>query len=1122
VSSRTSRRASPRFALRVVALAVAWLALLLTGCTVRGRDLPGTEAELDLSRWSFERSGPVNLSGRWEFLEGSLDVRDLDRGSAGRLMVPFQDGPSTDSTGHAPRVLGNGVARLRVKLPPRTDASSELTAYLPYVYSAAEWHVRVEGPDAPRVEVVRSVGRVAETAERSLSQWRPVFVTVPTPREGGTLEIRVALSNFTHSRFGIWADPVLGTSDQLTAMRMGETGGSLVLIGLLLITAIHHFMMFALRSTERETLWFGLFCAIVAVRTISLSYAIQDLWPTLDVYNVLMRIEYGSVALAPLFAVLLVNELVGGLPRVPMQSLIGAQVVVALCAALLPPVVVTGPVLNAGQLLFLPGGALVVIELARAWLQRRSEESAIVLGGYVLLVLCGVSDILSSLQFIEAPLLTSWGLALVILSQSFVLARRNELARGRSEDLLEALTDQSAELERKNADLARIDALKDEFLANTSHELRTPLNGIIGLTEAMLDGSAGTLNPRAVQQLNLVVGAGRRLAALVDDVLDFSKLRHHELELRIEPTDVELHVELALQLTRPLVKAPRVTLRSEFADDLPPVDADPNRLQQVLLNLVGNAAKYTHDGEIVVSTARDGANVVVTVRDTGIGIDPDKLERIFKSFEQGDGSASRRYGGTGLGLTIARELVELHGGTITVSSEPGQGSAFAFTMPVSAGRVNDGDQFALRRLIEEPPSHDETPPPSSTLEASAFRQANILAVDDDETNLAVLAGQLETEGYNVIRARDAEEALAKVAEGVKIDLAIVDVMMPGTSGYDLCRELRSRFDAAELPVLLLTARTQLQDVLEGFSAGASDYLHKPFSKRELRARVEAHLHVVRANAAYGKFVPRQVLELLGRTPQDLRLGDTVHRTATVVVFDFASLTGFADDESAPEAVSRLNDFFASSSQRIRAAGGVLHGRTSHAMTVLFPGDPLTAVRATVRIVREYGRAFPMYAGVHHGEAIVAAVGDDGQIETSLLGDSERIASRLLGLTRVFGAHVLLSEELIVALPETHDLTLRKLGRVQTKVRPEATVFHEVLDAEELADRYAKTQMGDAFAQALAAYSLGEFARAGELFAAILERNGHDAAAEFYRDLCASYAEHGPHAGFEGEVVFDVL
>lgn len=192
------------------------------------------------------------------------------------------------------------------------------------------------------------------------------------------------------------------------------------------------------------------------------------------------------------------------------------------------------------------------------------------------------------------------------------------------------------------------------------------------------------------------------------------------------------------------------------------------------------------------------------------------------------------------------------------------------------------------------------------------------------------------------------------------------------------------------------------------------------------------------------------------------------------------------------------------------------------MTVLFPADPLAAVRATVRIVREYGAANHIYAGIHHGEAIVAAVGNDGQIETSIFGETERIASRLLGLTRVFGANVLLSDEVLVALPETHDLALRKIGRVQTKVRPEATIFHEVLDADELAHRYAKVQMADAFAQALAAYSLGEFERARDLFRSILERNSYDAAADFYCDLCVAYAADGPHAGFEGEVVFDVL
>jgi two-component system sensor histidine kinase ChiS len=1123
-----ARRGAAR-AIRLVSALLSLLALAaLSGCTIRGRDAGSGDAELDLSSWDFDARGPVNLRGRWEFLEGTLDVRALDDGATGRLSVPWTDAPSNDSAGRPIATQGVGVARLRVKLPPRRPSEGDLTLYLPYVYTAAEWHVRVErgepgSPDYERgPEIVRAVGRPALTAADTVFQWRPVYVDVPVAEGATTIDLRVSIANFAHARFGIWQPPVVGSGNAMTAMRIAESGGEYLLVGLLLITAIHQFMMYALRKEEREPLWFGLFCATVAMRTLALRYAVQDLAPHLDAYSVLMRVEYGSVAVAPIFAALLVDGIVGGLPRAPLHAFLGAEVVVALCAALLPPVIVTGSVLRAAQLLVLPGGALIVGGLVRAWRTRRSEESVAILAGYVLLVLCGVTDVLSSQQIIDVPLLASWGLAIVVVSQSFVLARRNEQARGRSEDLLDALTTQSIELERKNADLARLDALKDEFLANTSHELRTPLNGIIGLTEAMLDGSAGALNPRAAQQLQLVVGAGRRLAALVDDVLDFAKLRHHELELRREPTDLHLHVELAVQLTRPLVKSAAVALRTEFAPSLPAVEADPNRLQQILLNLLGNAAKYTHIGEIVVATRHEGGRVFVTIRDTGIGIEADRRERIFQSFEQGDGGVSRRYGGTGLGLTIARELVELHGGTITVESEPGRGSAFTFSVPVSSREVDEDGLVELRKLIADPPSHDEPPPPSSTLEARPFGSPTILAVDDDETNLAVLAGQLEPEGYTVVTARDADEARERVASGRKFDLAIIDVMMPGTSGYDLCRELRTRFDPGELPILLLTARTQMQDLLEGFSAGASDYLHKPFSKRELRARIDAHMQVARATAAYGKFVPRQVLELLGRTPQDLRLGDTVHRTATVVVFDFASLTGFADDDGTPEAVSRLNDFFASSSQRIRAGGGVLHGRTSQAMTALFPGDSAAAVRVALRLVREYGAAFPIYAGVHHGEAIVAAVGDDGQIETSLLGDTERIASRLLGLTRVFGSHVLVSDDLLAALPEGHELAFRKLGRVQTKVSPDATVFHEVLDAEDLAHRYAKLQMADAFAQALAAYALGDFGRAGELFAAILDRNGYDGAAEFYRDLCESYAAQGPHSGFEGEVVFDVL
>ena len=156
---------------RAFALVAALVALAsLAGCTVRGRDAAPGDADLDLSAWDFDARGPVNLGGRWEFLEGTLDVAELDRGSPGRLMVPFQDGPSTDATGHAPRPLGHGVARLRVKLPPRPPAEGELTVYLPYVYSAAEWHVRIDQGDARGLEIVRTATVAQNRPNQSVSR----------------------------------------------------------------------------------------------------------------------------------------------------------------------------------------------------------------------------------------------------------------------------------------------------------------------------------------------------------------------------------------------------------------------------------------------------------------------------------------------------------------------------------------------------------------------------------------------------------------------------------------------------------------------------------------------------------------------------------------------------------------------------------------------------------------------------------------------------------------------------------------------------------------------------------------------------------------------------------------
>lgn len=231
--------------------------------------------------------------------------------------------------------------------------------------------------------------------------------------------------------------------------------------------------------------------------------------------------------------------------------------------------------------------------------------------------------------------------------------------------------------------LARANSLKDAFLANTSHELRTPLNGIIGMGEGLIEGVSGPVTRAQRKNLTMIVSSGRRLSNLINDILDFSKLRHRTIDLQRKPVDLYALTDLVFTLTRPLVSRDAVEVINRIDPDVPLVHGDENRLQQVLYNLIGNGIKFTAEGRVQVTAAvRDGL-LAVTVTDTGVGIPADKFAQIFESFEQGDGSTAREFGGTGLGLSITRQLVELHGGTITVASEVGKGSRFTFTLPLS-------------------------------------------------------------------------------------------------------------------------------------------------------------------------------------------------------------------------------------------------------------------------------------------------------------------------------------------------------------------------------------------------------------------------------------------------------
>ncbi|KGY08246.1 MULTISPECIES: response regulator [Vibrio] len=411
-------------------------------------------------------------------------------------------------------------------------------------------------------------------------------------------------------------------------------------------------------------------------------------------------------------------------------------------------------------------------------------------------------------------------------------------------------------IQKQNDELQLANKLKDEFLATTSHELRTPLHGMVGIAEALISGANGPITADHKYQLDIIISSGQRLATLVDDLLDYHKMRYGNLDIETSAVDLSGSTRLVLELSSHLLGNKPLRIINQVPEEPVWVSADPQRLEQVLYNLIGNAIKYTSEGKIVISATVVDNNIRVQVVDTGQGIPADQLDHIFEPLIQAGNDASRYRQGAGLGLSISRQLIELMKGSLYVSSQPMVGTTFSFTLPIATE-----EQIASASQFDSP--HFQAPE-STDIELAEVTNVPVnpdgpllLVVDDEPVNLRVLDSFLRLEGYRVQTAKDGLEAFEKL-ETEKPELVLLDIMMPGMSGYQVCEKLRQNYDHAQLPVIMLTALNQADDRLRGFEAGANDYLSKPFNKQELAARIRAHLT---ASKAEQRRIENQQLQL---------------------------------------------------------------------------------------------------------------------------------------------------------------------------------------------------------------------------------------------------------------------
>src|SRR6267378_2390150 len=360
--------------------------------------------------------------------------------------------------------------------------------------------------------------------------------------------------------------------------------------------------------------------------------------------------------------------------------------------------------------------------------------------------------------------------------------------------------------------------LKSEFLANVSHELRTPLSAINGFSQILLDGIDGPVNEEQQQDIQQVNKSGQSLLGLINQILDLSKIEAGKMELSLERVELPGLISSVLESISPLAQEKGLRIDTRFAPSLPAVEADPVRLKQILINLLSNAVKFTERGHIEVTGQPSGRMVRIAVKDTGSGISAESQKVIFDEFVQGDGSSTRRHGGTGLGLSIVRRLVEMHGGAITVVSEPGLGSTFTFTITAwAAGQV--GVAPVQRRPLRRP---------NQGLPGTA-----ILVVDDDASVRQLISRHLEQDGWKTVQASNAADAL-QLAREARPMLITLDIMMPDASGWWVLEKLKEDPQTAGIPVLVVTI---VEDQRLVFALGASDYLGKPYDKGALIAKI---------------------------------------------------------------------------------------------------------------------------------------------------------------------------------------------------------------------------------------------------------------------------------------------
>ncbi len=824
---------------------------------------------IDLSSWDFPRSGPIGLSGDWSFAPSAT------ASAAGPSLVKVPGDWRRGSSGDRTMAEAYGSARYDLTLL-RRGGQDGLALLVPD--ESIAWSLYVDG------ELRAANGRPGETAATTAVRRETLLVALPDAAETGSeTRLSILVSNFSYDVGGLINPISIGPSRSLASRMEAMSILSGFILGGLFVIALYHFFLFALRVDDRSSLYLSLFCFLFMLRSLMTGHYPERLIASGAlsgaVFGLSVRMEYLCLFLGiPVYLAFASSLFTSESSRRVLKASFAIGLAFSAIVVATPLPFFMAWTTKPYQAVTVISAIYALAIFSRAVAGRR-RGALYGLVGFTAFFLVGVNDILHANLVIRTAHLSPLGLMAFMIAQSLIVSsriaatfeRERLLARELAEEkrlLDRRIEERTAELTATNERLRDIDAAKSRFLATISHELRTPIALIVSPVEQVTRGRYGESIPRDGEIFARLLRSGYRMLNIVEGMFDFARLELGRLAPRLERVGLADALAFYASELESLALKKGVSLSFENRLEGPlAVSMDPRLFEIAFFNVVSNALKFTsRGGSVTIAAAGPGPEGLasISVSDTGIGIAPDLLPRIFDKLDWQADESERLYDGAGIGLSLSKKIIALHGGSIGARSEPGAGSTFTILLPAAIDAPGEGSALGSpsaigergRSILGESLEERPVPPVAQRREDGPL----VLLVEDNRDLLGFMRERLE-ERFRVRAAPDGEEALRRLQDGLGADIVVTDVMMPKMDGASLFREAKRLLGDRCPPFVFLTARNDGEERRETLAEGAVDYLAKPFDPEELALRIESIL-AMRARAGEG--ARRDVKDALAR------------------------------------------------------------------------------------------------------------------------------------------------------------------------------------------------------------------------------------------------------------------